>query len=120
MPSGSTRVIVASLYSLPLTVLRSSESAAVAKDKSKIVKSFVCTCRLDPVQICSQISVFQSRRIAGQRSTQVTNYPVMSATADSSDGELSEAKHLWSNPLGAPELIRNSSTSLRMTPRYGF
>jgi hypothetical protein len=25
--------------------------------------------------------------------------PVMSATADSSDGELSEAKHLWSNPL---------------------
>ena len=23
----------------------------------------------------------------------------MSATADSSDGELSEAKHLWSNPL---------------------
>jgi hypothetical protein len=64
-------------------VWMSSESAAVAKDKSKIVKSFVCTCRLDPVQICSQISVFQSRRIAAQRSTQATTYPVM----------LSEAKH---------------------------
>jgi hypothetical protein len=90
MPSGSTRVIVPSLYSLPLTVLKSSESAAAAKDKSKIVKSFVCTCRLGPVQICSQISVFQSSRIAGPQNTQLTNHAVM----------LSEAKHLWSNPLG--------------------
>ena len=90
MPSGSTRVTVASLYSLPLTVLKSSESAAAAKDKSKIVKSFICTCRLAPVQICSQISVFQSRRIAERWSTQLTNCPVM----------LSEAKHLWSNSLG--------------------
>jgi hypothetical protein len=40
---------VASLYSLPLTVLKSSESAATAKDKSKIVKSFIRTCRLAPV-----------------------------------------------------------------------
>src|SRR5260370_33380467 len=94
MPSGSTRVTVASLYSLPLAVLKSSESAAAAKDKSKIVKSFVCTCRLDSVQICSQISLFQSRRIAGQRSTQLTNFSVM----------LSEAKHLWSNPLGGSRI----------------
>ena len=100
MPSGSTRVIVASLYSLPFTVLKSSESAAAAKDKRKIVKNFVCTFRLDPAQICSQISIFQSRRIAWQPSIQLTNCLVMSATADSSDGELSEAKHLWSNPLG--------------------
>src|SRR5580765_2133656 len=94
MPSGSTRVIVASLYSLPLIVWKSSESTAPAKDKSKIVKSFVCTCRLGPVQICSQISVFQSRRIARQRSAQLTNYLVM----------LSEAKHLWSNPLGGSRI----------------
>src|SRR4026207_1382020 len=109
MPSGSTRVIVASLYSLPLTVLKSSESAAAAKDKSKIVKSFVCTCRLDPVQICSQISVFQSRRIAGQRSTQLTNYPVMLSEALQRN-----AKHeaRLSNISGlirwvTPELIRD-------------
>src|SRR3954453_24216622 len=96
-PSGSMRVTVASLYSLPLTVVKSSEHVAVAKDKSKNIKSFVCTCRVGPVQICSQISVFQSRRIAGQRNTQLTKQPVMSATADSFGTELSEAKHFWSN-----------------------
>src|SRR5436190_18447027 len=72
------RVTVASLYSLPLAVVKSSENAAAANDKSKNIKSFVCTCRVGPEQICSQIPVFQSRRIAGQRNTQLTNQPVMS------------------------------------------
>src|SRR5882724_11334711 len=35
MPSGSTRLIVASLYSFPLTVLKSSENAAAVKDRIK-------------------------------------------------------------------------------------
>jgi hypothetical protein len=39
--------------------------------------------------------------LLGSRAFQLTNSPVMSATADSSSGELSEAKHLWSNPLVA-------------------
>src|SRR5437763_4889904 len=105
-------VTVASLYSLPLSVVRSSENAAAAKHKSKNIKSFVCTCRLGPVQICSQISVFQSRRIAGQRNTQLTNQPVMCATADSSSAELSEAKHLWSNFRWAKS-VKNQSEILR-------
>jgi hypothetical protein len=33
---------------------------------------------------------------------------------------LSEAKHLWSNPLGGYKIDPASSTSRRMTPRYGF
>src|SRR3954451_10243602 len=112
-PSGSMRVTVASLYCLPLTVVKSSENAAAAKDKSENIKSFVCTCRVGPVQICSQISVFQSRRIAGQRNTQLTIQAVMYATADSSGAELSEGKLLWSNfPLSEigskinPEILR--------------
>ena len=36
--------MLASLYSLPLTVLTSSENAADVKDKIKTVKSFVFTC----------------------------------------------------------------------------
>ncbi len=46
MPSGSTRVIVASLYCLPLTVVKSSEKPSDAKDKIKAVTSFLFTrCR---------------------------------------------------------------------------
>jgi len=43
MPSGSTRVMVASLYSFPLTVLKSSEKAPDATEKIKTVRTFVFT-----------------------------------------------------------------------------
>src|SRR5436189_5908114 len=46
MPSGSTRMTLASLYSLPLIVLKSSEKPSDAKDKIKAVTSFLFTfCR---------------------------------------------------------------------------
>jgi hypothetical protein len=38
------------LYSLPFTVVKSSENAADAKNKNKNINSFVCTCRLAPVR----------------------------------------------------------------------
>jgi hypothetical protein len=51
-------VTVASLYSLPLIVLKSSAKVADAKDKSKIVKSFICTCRLESsADLFSNISI---------------------------------------------------------------
>src|SRR5438093_3565812 len=41
MPSGSIRVTAASLYSFPLTVLKSSPRAADAKDRIKNVRTVV-------------------------------------------------------------------------------
>src|SRR5207245_11638697 len=67
IPSGSTRVTVASLYSFPLTVLKSSEDAANATEKIKNVRTLVSTSYLNqrwrfPVLI---FGMLRSRRIPG-------------------------------------------------------
>src|SRR5204863_2644898 len=55
MPSGSTRVTVASLYSFPVTVLKSSACATEMNDRIKTVRSFVFTCLNQTLLFCSHI-----------------------------------------------------------------
>jgi hypothetical protein len=69
IPSGSTRLTVASLYSLPLTVLKSSAKAAGVKHSIKNVRTLLLISWLN-----SKLRVFlrifltpKSRRIAGRR-----------------------------------------------------
>src|SRR3954452_19215001 len=42
MPSGSTRVTVASLYSFPVTVLKSSACPTEMNDRIRKLRSFIC------------------------------------------------------------------------------
>src|SRR6266508_3920504 len=55
MPSGSTRLTVAFLYSFPASVLKSSEKATDTNEKIKTVRSFVFTCLNRTSPFCSHI-----------------------------------------------------------------
>jgi hypothetical protein len=63
MPSGSTRLTVASLYSFPLTVLKSSACATEMNDKIRKLRSFICIRCFDHQHSALKYS-FPARKIA--------------------------------------------------------
>src|SRR6266550_1065028 len=101
IPSGSMRVTVASLYSLPLTVLKSSAKAADAQHRIKNVATFVLICYVNRrSRFSSDILAF-----SGQGESVWERTPRLSRLS------LSEAQHLWSNWANEErfEMIRDSS-----------
>src|SRR5262249_34848474 len=69
MPSGSTRLTVASLYSLPLTVLKSSASASVA-DRSAKIGSVVAQ-HFTPTDLALLLSTWQRQNDMNRRDARI-------------------------------------------------
>src|SRR5438552_9749443 len=63
MPSGSTRLTVASLYSFPVTVLKSSACATEMNDRIRKLRSFICIRCFDHRHSAVKYS-FPARKIA--------------------------------------------------------
>src|SRR5581483_10271648 len=55
MPSGSTRLTVTSLYSFPVSVLKSSAGATEMKDRIKKVRGLICIRMLRSLGFCPQL-----------------------------------------------------------------
>src|SRR5438034_10841861 len=69
IPSGSTRLTVASLYSLPFNVLKSSAKTAEMKERIEKVSTFVLIVELmGGCLLLCYFGLVRSRRIPGRRS----------------------------------------------------
>src|SRR6266446_9088163 len=72
IPSGSTRLTLASLYSLPFNVLKSSAKTADMKERIEKVSTFVLIVELMGVAfLLCYFGLVRSRRIPGRRSGSV-------------------------------------------------
>src|SRR5204863_4220109 len=85
IPSGSTRLTVASLYSLPFNVLKSSAKTVEMKERIEKVSTFVLIVELMGVAfLLCYFGLVRSRRIPGEVVRSITL-------------SLSKANHGWSN-----------------------
>src|SRR5204863_9654442 len=84
MPSGSTRLTVAFLYSFPVTVLKSSACATEMNDRSKTVRSFLFTCLNRTLFLFSYLGLFGQGEFLAKRSVSSRQLPIAIKHANSS------------------------------------